>query len=100
MKEPLSFISIQVLQSFQSGFVPKEDAVDADQLAEHFIKRARPANPDRLSKEEFMRATVESKTMTLMLQGATNAASSPYTQRKARSGSFGRPRAGSFGKQS
>eukprot|EP00920_Eleutheroschizon_duboscqi_P016014 GHVT01037606.1.p1 GENE.GHVT01037606.1~~GHVT01037606.1.p1 ORF type:complete len:216 (+),score=17.59 GHVT01037606.1:383-1030(+) len=97
-KDELSKV-LEVLQSFQSGFVPREEAIGADLLADHLMKRAKPANPDRLSKEEFMRSTVDSKTMSLILQGATTAASSPYSQRKARSGSFGRPRTGSFGKQ-
>ena len=87
---------ITSMSKLNAHILPAEDRISCQQLTDYIFERADVAKDGRLSKREFLQAAMTSKTIQKIIEGTTTAASSPYTARKERSGSFGKPRSNSF----
>lgn len=91
---------VQVIHDLQSGMLPAEDRISAEELTDHIFKRADKNNDGKVDRQAFLSAAEQSNTLKMLLQATTKAASQPFTVRKERSGSFGRKRSGSGRKTS
>jgi len=87
---------IRSMSELHSGALPAEDRIPANQLTDYIFEKADLDKTGKISRAEFLQVAITSRTLQRMVEGTTDAASSPYTKRKERSGSLGKPRSSSF----